>query len=827
MKLPNRLFCFEIIFPIIIFSIVSLTGISEGNTTINFWAVTGSFEDVEMYNILAKDFESETGIAVKVTPLSWGNFNTKYFTSMAAGLPPDIGVTNLGGPMEYGSVGGLIDFEEEFPNEIEELKNRFYPKLLPQFTFEGKLFGFPADIVTLVIYYRTDIFDKLGISPPETWSQFHEVIQKLEAYGYHYGFGWTRGEQWALGLYTKPFGVDAYEKSSDGKVMINWLEPGYLKGVAYAMDLWYMHDLVDRKMIDKLIGMFKDDNPDNAIPIMVDLSLNDSRIPLLAPEINGKWNIIPWPKADDGVPYNIMGGTAYVIFKRSEKKKEAFEWLKYLNRTDVQQKMILHKLDRGDNSSFTISPVKDIWSPENADFWERPELQSSSRIQRTMSKVMDTFDSVYPLNGTMNASRLESALLDRIGTYITSELTRIGRAKGLNRWELIQEFAKGNYPDEKADLDKRIFTKIKEEYTKITPQATEILQKESDFYQERFGNIIQELNTYENKKDILFYMEVLAFISIIGLALIILIRKKLRKHIISYIFIGLPLILVILFVFIPAIVAFYLSFTAYHPVLPLSSARWTGVSQYIDIFSTGILPKSILRSALYVIGSLPIQLAISLVLAALLNNKLKGEKYWRFLYFSPMVTSMISISLIFTFLFQGSKGGWINAILLKLGLIDNMIIFLHDEKTFLPCVIVLSIWYGLAFNILILLGGLQQIPTQLYEAAEVDGASWLRKFFHISLPGIRPQIFFLLVMGLIWGFQVFEPIYMLGGGTGEAGTKFGPNDGGLTMVPLIFQTGFESFKMGQASAIAYVLFGIILFFTLVQMKFLKKKSLDQ
>jgi multiple sugar transport system permease protein len=258
------------------------------------------------------------------------------------------------------------------------------------------------------------------------------------------------------------------------------------------------------------------------------------------------------------------------------------------------------------------------------------------------------------------------------------------------------------------------------------------------------------------------------------------------------------------------------------PVLPLATARWMGTKHFVEAFQGGPLLGSLGKTLFYAVGMLPIQLLLAVCLACLLNNQVRGQRYWRFLYFSPMVTSVVSVSLIFVALFQGARYGWVNASLLELGLIEDILIFLDNERTFLWCVIVLAIWHGLAFNIIIFLAGLQQIPEQLYEAAEVDGAGWVRRFRHISLPGLQPQIFFALIVGGIWSFQVFEPIYMLGGGAGEAGTKFGPNDAGLTLVPLIYQAGFEDFQMGRASALAYILFALIFMLTLIQVKVLRR-----
>jgi multiple sugar transport system permease protein len=215
-------------------------------------------------------------------------------------------------------------------------------------------------------------------------------------------------------------------------------------------------------------------------------------------------------------------------------------------------------------------------------------------------------------------------------------------------------------------------------------------------------------------------------------------------------------------------------------------------------------------------------IALSLVFAYLLNAKLRAQRWWRFLYFAPMVTGVVSVALIFSLLFLDSKLGLINAALLKFGLIKDPILFLSSDRTFLPCVMALAIWQGLAFTILIFLAGLQQIPQEMYEAAEMDGAGEIGRFWNIAVPGLRPQVFFVTVLGCIGGLQVFDTIYTLAGKSGGASARFGPNDAGETVVPLLYHYGFETFEMGKSSAVAYVLFVLILVLTMVQLRLYRR-----
>lgn len=796
--------------------------------SIEFWVVSNGVEDSNMYRELARRFGEESGVQVKITPLSWGNFNQKYMTSMAAGMPPDAGIANLGAPMEWGSVGGLVDYKKEFPEATRELVERFYPGTLPQFYFRDHLYGLPTELVSVLMYYRRDIFNELGLQVPETWSELDQVIDDLEAAGYHFNFGWTRGEQWALNMHTIPYGYPGIHKGDQGRVVIDWLQPDYQKGVMHALNLWHLHDNLGNSSNEQLIGRLLSEDKSNTIALMVDGNWLGSAIQELNPEADAKWGVAPWPRADQGKANNVMGGTSYVIFEGSKHKHAAFRWIEFLNRVESQNFMIMHRLHReGQASVFNISPIREVWEEGNADFWEQAELAETKKTIDAVREIVDTFESYEIVKGKREADHLEAKILDRMGTFMTGVLTENAERHNLTRWGYIQKLAAGEFPAEEAAMQQTFRERLAAEYENQYPLALEKARYAAQSYEERFGSIIDQLDQYEHKRNILDILKWAISLSFLSLAGGILFIKRCRETINSYLFVSIPLLAAVIFVFIPMLTAFYLSLTEYHPVLPLASAQWVGGKHYLDSFNLTDPDNVVLsfgKTLLYVAITVPVGIAISLAFASLLNNDLKGQKFWRFLYFSPLITSAVSVSLIFAQIYKESSIGWLNAFLLKMGFIDNPILFLKDDNTFLYCVIGLAIWHGLAFNILLFLAGLQQIPNQLYRAADMDGANWFQKFWHVSLPGIRPQVVFVSLMGVIAGFQVFEQIYMLGGGSGFAGAKFGPNDAGKTMVPLIFDLGFEQFKMGESSAVAYILFAVILVMTLIQLKIVKKKD---
>ena len=798
--------------------------LGQAKATVHFWAVTGSIIDVEMYRKLAEEFEKQSGIHVEVTPLAWGNFNTKYFASLSAGIPPDVGVTNLGGPFDYASVGGLVDFESEFGQEGKALIDRFDPKMLNIFRMNGKTYAVPNDVSTLVLYYRKDIFEKFGLKPPTTWTELNAVISRLEGNGHQFFFGFTNQSQWAMSIYTMPFGLKGLGVDDMGKAQVDWLNPKYQDGVMEALGLWQMHDSPGKDLGPRALGMFGESEPGKSIAIMADQPTVASQLHLTKPELEGKWGVVPWPKADGGRPYNIMGGTSYVIFRQSKLKKEAFKWVQYLNTLKSQQAIILDHLHRGDDSAFLISPLLEIWRPENDEFWHRPELQGSADLHETISKILPSLQTTPSIHGAVESNRLESNLIDTMATFIQDQIGAAAQKLNLSKSELIKSWGLGKNLEIKREIEEKTREILAKSYEKIAKEAANDINSENKRYQEKFGDVIAHLPELEGKSNAMTFAKAFAAAIMFGGVLTVALNRRLRKYWLSYLFVSVPLVLALVFVFVPALVALYLSFTEYHPVLPLVTAKWDGFKNYGELFHSGDLIASVGRTIIYAVATLPIGILLALVFAYVLNSNPRGSRFWRFLYFSPLVTSVVSIALIFSQLFLGSKQGWLNSLMLSSGLIRDPIPFLTSERSFLYCIIVLAIWHGLAFTILVFLAGFQQVPREQFEAAAVDGANNFRRFWNIAVPGIRPQVFFVSVLGLIGAFQVFETVFMLANKSGDAGARFGPNDSGLTVVPLLYHFGFETFEMGKAAALAYVLFLIILFITWVQFRVYRTKE---
>lgn len=206
---------------------------------------------------------------------------------------------------------------------------------------------------------------------------------------------------------------------------------------------------------------------------------------------------------------------------------------------------------------------------------------------------------------------------------------------------------------------------------------------------------------------------------------------------------------------------------------------------------------------------------LGLALALALRRQTRINMLLRVIFFLPSVTATIAVTVIWGWIFRGASYGLINAALLQMAAIDQPIAFLNDAAWTMPVLVVMAVWGGVGYSMVLFLAGLQNIPSELYEAAAIDGASSTQSFWQLTLPLLRPTTLFVVVTGVIGAFQVFEPIYIL---FATAEGMGGALDSALTIVPYLYDKGFRLFQFGYASAIAWILFIIIFALTLINLR---------
>ncbi|RKY41932.1 MAG: sugar ABC transporter permease [Candidatus Makaraimicrobium thalassicum] len=290
--------------------------------------------------------------------------------------------------------------------------------------------------------------------------------------------------------------------------------------------------------------------------------------------------------------------------------------------------------------------------------------------------------------------------------------------------------------------------------------------------------------------------------------------QKLNKQKVSYLFIALPAALFFIFQLAPVFISFFWSFTRYDVV---HSPRFVGLANYKNIlFNDPLFWKAVGNTIIYVIGVVPIGICLSLILAVAIDQKIKFKNFFKSIFFLPTVTAIVAVSVIWKWLYAGEKYGLLNYLIMKLGF--QPIDWLASPAWTLPSIMIMSIWAGVGYNMILFLAGLQTIPQVMYEVADIDGAGFWKKFFHVTLPLLRPTIVFVIIMSFVFSFQVFEQVYIMTGGQGAIG---GVLNSGLTIVAYLYDKGFQKFQMGYASALAYIIFLWIFVLTMINKRLMK------
>lgn len=283
-------------------------------------------------------------------------------------------------------------------------------------------------------------------------------------------------------------------------------------------------------------------------------------------------------------------------------------------------------------------------------------------------------------------------------------------------------------------------------------------------------------------------------------------QKKERMW--AYLFIAAPVIGFLLFGFIPTVWSIGLSFTEWNLI---NDAKFVGLDNYKALVDDEKVLKSIYNTIFLMIG-VPIGMVISLILAVMMNRKIRGIAVFRAIYYIPVISPIIAVTLVWQWIFNYDYGLLNNLMWDWFGIQGPN--WLGSASWVKPALIIISVWAGIGSTMILYLAGLQSIPLSYYEAADVDGANIFQKFFRITFPLLSPIHFFVLVMGIIGAFQSFSQIYVIAG-------DGGPEYSAATIVFYIFENGFKYYNMGYASATAWILGVIIFVVTLIQFRLSK------
>ena len=739
----------------------------------------GDFKEIAIIQKTIDAFEqAHPGVTVygERTPASGDEYVQKLMVEQAADLTPDV-IFCGDNYAAFAGQGMLMDLRPYVKRDPSVKLSDYYPQLIRAFSSGNKLYALPRDIAPIgLVYYNKKLFDQAKLPYPDgAWrwdyqphpergsADFLTVAQKLTrraASGGDTVYGYSAGDNsWTM---------DNFIYSSGAAVVDNVFHPTKLlysdPRVVNAIQL--TQDLMDKYDVSpSAIELASSGVGSHELFAQGRIAMYVSgiwEVPRFRTEISGfDWDIAPFPAGPTGQRGVQTGWSGYGIAASSKHKQEAWELVKYL-----AGPVGLSNLARSGLAQPALAKLA------NSPLWLDNERPKNRKL--TIEEVP------YIHFQVLSPKWIE------LSAIITPKLQLVW-----NGTLTANEAVKQLMPPAQAKLD--------------------------------------ELNHPPFHPRLNWGLGVVAM-ALITLLLVGWVWQGARKDIrtgrragskdetrAGYLFISPWLIGTAIFLLGPMLVSLLLAFSSWDMIAP---ARWVGLGNFTEMAGDDRFWKSLRATLIYTLFSVPLGVTGSLALALLLNTKIRGQSVFRTLFYLPAVASVVAASLIWLRLFNPESGLLnymlgalhLNPAMRALGLTDptkGYVNWLGSEKTALGSLIVMSLW-GIGGGMVIYLAGLQGIPQSYYEAASIDGATVWQKFRHVTLPLLTPTIFFTLIIGFIGSFQVFTQGYIM--------TQGGPNNATLFYVLYLYQNAFQFLKMGYASALAWVLFLIILGFTALQMK---------
>ena len=281
----------------------------------------------------------------------------------------------------------------------------------------------------------------------------------------------------------------------------------------------------------------------------------------------------------------------------------------------------------------------------------------------------------------------------------------------------------------------------------------------------------------------------------------------------ALLFLSPTLVIVTVFIVFPILFSFYLSFHTWN--LFQADHAFVGLENYVRMFTDGEFWLVFRNTALYTIGTVPVNMALALLVAFLLNQKIAGKKLLRTAFFTPVIISSVAAAVIWRWVFDPNLG-LANYLIESLGL--PAVNWLNEPTAAMTALIIVGVWKTFGINMILFAAGLSGIPEHYYQAAEIDGAGTWSKFWRITVPLLSPTTLFILVLSIIGSFQVFDLVYVL--------TYGGPLGSTKVLVFYLYEHAFKFFNMGYASAVAYLLFALLFVLTLIQIRLFRSRVYD-
>ncbi len=723
----------------------------------------------------------------------------RLLCAVAGGDPPDVVFFDRFAVAEWASRGAFLCLQEFYERDLREKpddpytlrEEYFFKPCWEESHYNGKLYAIPCDTDNRALYYNIDLLEKYAeqlkaigcvdpddptkVGPPRTWEQLKKaaiIMTEKDERGNikQIGFIPNYGNSW---LYIYSWLNGGEFMSPDGRTCtINSQE--VVEALAFMSEIYDAMGGAEKVTAFESSMVVGDIDPFVAGKVAMKIDGDFALIPIANSRRSMRFGVVPPPAPEGKKRVGWSGGFAYVIPATAKHPEEAWLFIKYLvskRAVEIRNNAEMEKV-KGSGAIFIprMSARKDIteWVMEHY-------LYSDPTVEETFKNAMRTFVAMMP--------EARYRPVTPVGQLLWNEHIR-------SMWEGIYKKYDPDYiKNAKIALDR----------------AQTVVQKELD----RIYNP-KSYPTLSWTPIVAGY--VITIIIIIFIITYILFKRAeakgyfRREYYAGYFFASPWFIGFLIFGGGPLFFSLIMSCCQYDV---LSPPKWVGLENYRFMFSDPLFYKS-LWNTIYMTLGVPLGMVVSLGIALLLQREWRGMATYRTLFYLPAIMPGVAASILWLWIFNPQEG-MMNAILAELGIQGP--IWLQDPKWSKPALILMGVWSS-GGSMIIWLAGLKTIPVQLYEAAEIDGAGPIRKFFYITLPMLSPYILFNLIMGFIGTFQIFTQAFIM--------TRGGPIDSTLFYAYYLFNNGFQYLRMGYASALAWVLFAIILILTIMQLKVSQK-----
>ncbi|MBW7863595.1 MAG: extracellular solute-binding protein [Candidatus Hydrogenedentes bacterium] len=724
----------------------------------------------------------------------------RLLCAVAGGDPPDVVWFDRFAVSEWAARGAFLPLQEFLERDLRERPDdpwtlrpeTFFEPCWNESIYRDTLYAVPSDTDIRALYYNLDVLEKYAdeliavgcvdpndpakVGPPTTWEQLRDATRIMSAYDNagklrQVGFIPNYGNSW-LCIYGWLNGGDYL--TPDGRTC-TMNEPRVVGALAYMTELY---DLMGgAEGVTAFQSALQTGDLDPFISGKVAMKIDgDWFLPGIAVARRGlRFGVAP-PPAPEGLPrFGWCGGYAYVIPRGAKHPEEAWTFIKYLVsrrayeiRNDAEAQAV-----RARGSVFVprMSSRKDIteWAMDRY-------LYSDPTVEETYKQAMRTFVGILPISKYRSVTP--------VGQLMWNEQLRAMENGIYKRYD-------------RRDIHRNAQLAL--------DAGTRVVQNDLD-----------RLFAGRTEPEIHWWPVVAAYLLLVAgflAAMAFWFQRRVtakgyfrREYYAGYLF-SLPWFMgFVIFAGGPLLFSLIMSFCDYDV---LSPPRFVGLRNYQEMFFNDPLFYKSLWNTLYMALGIPLGMAISLGIALLLSAETRGMAAYRTLFYLPAIMPAVAASLLWIWIFNPQEGV-LNAALAQIGITGPA--WLQNELWSKPALILMTLW-GAGGGMIIWLAGLKGIPRHLYEAAELDGAGPVRRFFSITLPMLSPYILFNAVMGLIGTFQIFTQAFIM--------TRGGPLDSTLFYAYALFNNAFRYMRMGYASAMAWVLFAIVLALTVVQLRLSK------